>query len=51
MREWFLPLFQYCKKNGVPVHGIMTQFAQALDDPEFTKKQYNLYMSLMESYR
>ena len=29
----------------------MTQFAQALDDPVFTKQQYDMYLKLVEPYR
>ena len=42
---------QFCKNNQVPVHSIMTQFAQALDDPVFTKQQYDMYLKLVEPYR
>lgn len=44
-------LYQFCKNNGIPVHSIMTQFAQAMDDHTFTKKQYDMYLKLVEPYR
>ncbi|XP_025083728.1 uncharacterized protein LOC112557851 isoform X2 [Pomacea canaliculata] len=44
-------LMAICRKNGVPVHSLMTHFAQAWDDEEFTKCQLDTFLKAAEPYR
>ncbi|XP_046326281.2 alanine racemase-like [Haliotis rufescens] len=47
----FPSLIQYCLENDLDVHSVMTHFNQGWDNPDFTKHQFNTFMSLTEPYR
>nr|KAG5714666.1 hypothetical protein BaRGS_000154 [Batillaria attramentaria] len=44
-------LMDLCSELGVPVHSLMTHFAQAWDDPHFTLKQLDTFLSAVQPYR
>ncbi|XP_059145159.1 alanine racemase-like [Physella acuta] len=44
-------LIETCKKEGVTVHSIMTHFAQAWDDPEFTALQLQTFLTATKQYK
>ncbi|ESP03763.1 hypothetical protein LOTGIDRAFT_230095 [Lottia gigantea] len=44
-------LIQKCKDLHIPIHSAMTHFSQAWDDPEFTKKQLDLFLQTCRHLR
>ncbi|CAG5130353.1 unnamed protein product [Candidula unifasciata] len=44
-------LMEACENNGIPVHSIMTHFAQAWDDPLSTQEQLKRFLEATKSYR
>lgn len=49
--EQLRSLIEYCENNSIPIHSIMTHFAQSWDDPEFTQTQMNTFMETVAPYR
>lgn len=49
--EDLMELYQFCRLNGIHVHSIMTQFAGALENTEFTQKQYDSFLKTVEPFR
>ncbi|KAH3863269.1 alanine racemase-like [Dreissena polymorpha] len=44
-------IVEFCENNKIPVHSIMTHFAQSWDDPVFTKAQLDTFMEVAKPYR
>ncbi|KAK7486138.1 hypothetical protein BaRGS_00022604, partial [Batillaria attramentaria] len=44
-------LMTLCSELGVPVHSIMTHFAQAWDDENFTRQQLQTFLTAVQPYR
>ncbi|KAL4239637.1 hypothetical protein ACF0H5_000446 [Mactra antiquata] len=44
-------LIEVCENNRIPIHSVMTHFAQSWDDPEFTQLQMDIFMETVEPYR
>lgn len=44
-------LVEFCRAKHIPIHSMMTHFAQSWDDPVFTKQQYDLFLQTVEPYR
>ncbi|XP_060597721.1 alanine racemase-like [Ruditapes philippinarum] len=44
-------LVEYCENNNIPIHSIMTHFAQSWDDQIFTQTQMNTFMEVTAPYR
>lgn len=49
--EELASLVECCDSNNIPIHSMMTHFAQSWDDPEFTKQQYDVFLKAIEPYR
>lgn len=43
--------FQFCEENNIKVHSIMTHFAAAWDNPDFTSQQLNTFLNVAQKYR
>ncbi|WAQ96879.1 ALR-like protein [Mya arenaria] len=44
-------IVDFCDNYRVPVHSIMTHFAQSWDDPVFTQQQMDTFMAAVKPYR
>lgn len=44
-------IMNFCDEHNIHVHSIMTHFAQAWDDPEFTNEQLESFMTYAKKYR
>ncbi|XP_045213701.2 alanine racemase-like [Mercenaria mercenaria] len=44
-------LVEFCENNNIPIHSIMTHFAQSWDNPDFTQTQMNTFTETVAPYR